>query len=131
MGIMINAWETLFSICAPGIFLGRAQQSLAGGDKTTTQGSAHHRSLNLEFGSGLRIWFGHTLFGHYFYRIIDAVTFQTRPPSCSDFEPVHKPSGTGSFCGVFGAKCACPLLGMGAKRASHFLGQQLLDRPFT
>ncbi len=26
------------------------------------------------------------------------------------FEPILKPLGTGSFCGVFGAKCACPLL---------------------
>ena len=27
-----------------------------------------------------------------------------------DLEPIPKPPGTGSFCGVFGAKCACPLL---------------------
>src|SRR3989337_2053878 len=25
-------------------------------------------------------------------------------------EPIPEPSGTGSFCGVFGAKCACPPL---------------------
>ena len=30
--------------------------------------------------------------------------------SPSLLEPIRKPSGTGSFCGVFGAKCACPPL---------------------
>ncbi len=29
----------------------------------------------------------------------------------SNLEPIPEPSGTGSFCGVFGAKCACPPLG--------------------
>ena len=47
-------------------------------------------------------------------------------------EPIPKPLGTGSFCGVFGAKCACPLFlrgfGIGSKSRSCVGGISILIR---
>ena len=52
--------------------------------------------------------------------------------SLADLEPIPEPSGTGSFCPTFGAKCACPpsqrmVLGIGSYCS---LGRTVMEYKF-